>query len=258
MLSFENNFQKKYLVLSVDEPFEISSTKDIMTLREEWLKGLNSWHSPYKAIVDCTNLIVKYDDESKEKMEKAFARMLKLLSGLFMKKAVGFGFDKTKGHELLPFEVVEEKDKAFELCSIRVANVKKSDLDFRSSIQVQNHFNQHVMEVTFLAKAELDDLKKLAMFKSKVTNNLMQWHSAWSLLIDVTELEMSEDLFEHFDRAMKYFEGFFLKKVIGYGPSKSKFPFKVYRSRHRAAAELEASGHFSADEVRCRSGNPKE
>ena len=161
-------------------------------------------------------------------------------------------------HDLLPFEVVSEKEKAFEVCSIRFSNAKKSDLDFRSSIQVQNHFNQHVMELSFLSKANLDDLKKMTILKAKISNNLMQWHSAWSLLIDVSELEMDEKLFENFDRTMSYFQGFFLKKVIGYGVSKSKFPFKVYRSRHKAAAELEANGHFSADEVRCRSGSTKD
>ena len=50
------------------------------------------------------------------------------------------------------------------------------------------------MEITFANKAVMDDLKKFTMLKSKITNNLMQWHSAWSLLIDVTELEMSESL----------------------------------------------------------------
>lgn len=258
MLEFENNFQKKYLVLSIKEPFTISSPKDVMTLREEWLKGLSSWHSPYKAVVDCSNLIIKPETDTDEKVVKALNRMLKLLSGLFLKKAVGFGFDESKGHSLIPFEVVESQEEAFDKCGIRFKNSKKSDLDFRSSIQVQNHFNQHVMEVTFANKAVMDDLKKFSMLKSKITNNLMQWHSAWNLLIDVTDLEMSEELAPHFDRMVNYFQGLFLKKVMGYGPSKSKFPFKVYRSRHRAAAELEASGHFSADEVRCRSGKPNE
>ena len=87
MLEFENNFQKKYLVLSIKEPFTISAPKDVMTLRETWLQGLNSWHSPYKAVVDCSNLIIKPEAEAEEKC-KALDRMLKLLGGLFMKKAV--------------------------------------------------------------------------------------------------------------------------------------------------------------------------
>lgn len=258
MLEFENNFQKKYLVLSFKETFTIRTPKDVMTLRENWLQGLNSWHSPYKAVVDCTNLIIAPEPNNEEKIVKALDRMFKLLSGLFLKKAVGFGFEKDKGHNLIPFDVTTSKQEAFEKCGIRFKDSKKSDLDFRSSIQIQNHFNQHVMEVTFANKAVMDDLKKFGMLKSKITNNLMQWHSAWNLLIDVTELEMSEELAPHFERMVNYFQGLFLKKVIGYGPSKSPFPFKVYRSRHRAAADLEASGHFSADEVRCRSGKPNE
>ena len=67
-----------------------------MTLRENWLQGLNSWHSPYKAVVDCTNLIIAPEPNNEEKLVKALDRMLKLLSGLFLKKLLALVLKKTR------------------------------------------------------------------------------------------------------------------------------------------------------------------
>ena len=111
------------------------------------------------------------------------------------------------------------------------------------------------MELSFDRDEVVDERSKILALKSKITNNLMQWHSSWSLLIDCTHIEFSPDLSEDVDSMFKFFKGFFMKEVIGYSPKNKDldYPFKVYRSRHSAAGRLEHEGNFSGEDANCQS-----
>ena len=250
-LVFEHNYQQKYMELSFEGSVQLKSTDDVMNLRQQWLGGLSSWHSPYKAIIDGSQLSLSADAE--DDLKGALGRMETLLKGFFLKKAVIYGLsDELK--ELFPFECTEGREEAFDKAGLR-AGKKRSSTDFRSMITLQNHFQQHVMELSFESDVKLDSKEKLMTLRSKITNNLMQWHSAWNLLIDCTHLEFSEEFEPEFQSMTKFFKGFFLKEVLGYSP-KSKdlsYPFKVYRSRHNAAGRLEFEGNFSGEEANCQS-----
>jgi len=249
-LKIENDFQQKIMQQYFDEPFVIANSKDVLKWRTEWMNALKMWHSPYKALIDCTNLDIKSDVESNK---RDLERMVKFFEGFYLKKVVGFGYDVGKGHDLLPFPVYKTEEEGCKEIGIRTALQKPAAGDFRSNIQIQNHFKQHSMEITFNESVAIDSKEKLQQFRDKITNNLRQWHSKWNLLIDCSNLEMTQEVGEDFKSMVRYFSGLFLKKVVGYSPKgdKSQYPFEVYRVRHKAAAVLEAEGAFSGDEADC-------
>ena len=110
------------------------------------------------------------------------------------------------------------------------------------------------MELNFAEDVVIDDKEKVEILKSKITNNLMQWHSAWNLMIDCSNLEMNPDINSEFERMLTFF-GDSLKETLGYSPrsKESQYPFKVYRSRHNAAGRLENEGNVSGDDANCQS-----
>lgn len=250
-LDFENDFQQKIMLQTFAVGSTISTSKDVLAWRQAWMGALKSWHSPYKAVIDCTNLMIAGDEAA---LKKDLERVVKFFEGFYLKKIVGFGFDGGKGHELLPFKVVVTEDEANHDIGIRTRIGAKGDAaDFRSLIQIQNHFRQHTMEVTMGMPAVFDSKEKLQHLRDKITNNLRQWHSKWNLLFDCTNLRVSPELKADFQAMLVYFNGLYLKKVVGYGiqANKEQYPFELFRARHNAAARLEAEGAFSGDEADC-------
>jgi hypothetical protein len=248
-IEFENDFQQKIMLQTFTEATLIASKADVLKWRTTWMNALTKWHSPYKLVVDATNLTLEGDDVKAE-LEVA----LKFFNGFFLKKAVAFGLDTAKGHELLPFEAVSSKEDAYQKIGLRLQK-ERDPTDFRSNIQIQNHFRQHVMELSFIDPVVISNVDQINVLKSKMTNNLMQWHSKWSLLVDCTNMEVDPEIHPEFEKIFKFFRGFFMKEVLGYSPKgkKETYPFVAYRSRHKAAGQLEGEGNFSGDDADCLS-----
>ena len=237
-IEFENDFQKKVMLVSFAEPCLIETVEQVRQIRAAWTTALASWHSPYSALLDCTNLTITPKDDVKAEL----ARLILYLKGFFLKNIYGYGSAADKGHELLPFELQDEQ-AAME--RVGLSRVRRSGelADFRSLICIQNHFSQHIMELSFDSLVMINQTEQIQMIKSKMTSNLMQWHTAWNLLIDCTNLTISEELNADFQGLLGYFRAFFLKKTVGYAPPKDSihsinYPFNTYRSRHRAVALL--------------------
>lgn len=250
---FESNYQSKILEMQFEPSSLISSTKDILAWRSQWTQALSSWHSPYKALVDCTNLKIHTSAKDKD-INKALELMMSFFKGLFLKKIAGFGYKQDQGHDLLPFKVHETLEDAQKDLGVREKKDRKFD-DFRSTIQFDNHFKQHVIELSFAGPVKLDSSEKIKVLKSKLLNNLMLWHSSWSLIVDCSNLEMDTSIHPAFEDLKRSLKGFFLKNIVGYAPKSSKdsYPFPAYRARHRAAAELESEGNFSGEDANCAS-----
>lgn len=249
-IQIENDFQQKIMSQAFDAPWALGGDADVQIWRSAWMDGLKSWHSPYKLMVDCSNLTVKDDEATKKSLD----RMVKFFKGFFLREVIGFGKKDGQGHEFLPFEVKDTEEQAAEAVGIRVRTARAAT-DFRSTIQFQNHFRQHVIELNFSEPVKLTSKDQIATIRSKLTNTLMQWHSKWSLLVDCTNLEVDAAVKADLDRMLTVMKGFFMKTVIGYSPKgpKEQYPFEVYRSRHKAAAVLEGEGNFSGDEADCKS-----
>lgn len=249
-LAVDNNFQLKYMVQRFEEPTVLATAADVQAWRQAWLGALGSWHSPYKLAIDCSQLTVN-DDEA---VRKALDVMLRFFNGFHLRKVVGYGRDEARGHASLPFPVVATEDEAF--ADIGVRQLKTRDpTDFRSTIHLQNHFPTHVIELSFGEPVRIETKEQVLVLKSKLTNNLMQWHSKWSLLVDCTNLDIDPAVDKDLDSLFKTLRGFFMKTVIGYSPrtKEATYPFDVYRARHRAAAILEGEGNFSGDKADCQS-----
>jgi hypothetical protein len=182
--------------------------------------------------------------------------MMKFFEGLFLRSITGFGFDLAKGHNFAPFNIVSTFEDAQKEAGVRGMRDPHAPVDFRGAVQFQNHFAQHVIEMTFSEDVNIDSKEKIEIIKSKLTNNLMQWHSKWSLLIDCSRLQFSPSIKEDWGKMEKFFKGFFMKTSIGYSPlvgERDNYPFAVYRARHTAVAKLENEGMFMGNEALCRS-----
>ncbi len=250
-ISFEHDYQKKVMTMTFVEPFFVQSKADVLRWRSLWLQELKSWHSPYSVLVDCSRLRVADSPEVASELEI----MLRFFKGFFLKKAVGFGINQVDGAGRLPFEILPDEEAAAASVGLRRQAGPREKIEFRDLIQLQNHFQQHVVELSFSEPVEVNSKDMLQVLKSKLTNNLMQWHSKWSLIVDCTNLKITENLQDDFALVERYFRGFFLKSIVGYGanPAQQWFPFQVYRARHKAAAALENEGAFSGDAADCRS-----
>jgi hypothetical protein len=249
-IKFEHDFQQKIMLQVFTEPTSIESVADVNRWRSTWMQELKSWHSPYKCIVDCSNLKVTSSDA----ITDAFNRMIKFFEGLFLKTIVVFS-DKPDQISTLPFEKVNTFEEAQTKVGVRGMRSPNSPVDFRANILIQNHFAQHVVELSFAEDEVIGTKEQMLALKSKLTNNLMQWHSKWSLLLDCSKIEFDSSILGEWEPLNRYFTSFFMKAVVGYSPKGTieSYPFKVYRSRHKAVAGLEAEGLFMGNDAHCRS-----
>jgi hypothetical protein len=249
-IQFEHDYQAKVLSISFTDKTMLSKPKDIMMLRQRWLEALKTWHSPYKALLNLENLEIEDTPEIRDEL----ARMAKFLTGFFLKKAVAYNAG-SMDPAMLPFDVASTEEEALSKVGLRKRPGAREATDFRSSIQLTNDFQRQVVEMNFIAPAVVSSAEQAAQLKSKMTNNLMQWHSPWNLLIDCSQLTFADQGAAEFEKLLKYFKSFFLKAAVGYSPAgpKDSYPFKTYRARHKAVAELVPEGNFSADEANCRS-----
>lgn len=249
-VQIENDFQQKIMTQGFASPTVLATPADVQAWRSTWMSGLSSWHSPYKVLIDCSQLTVG-DDPA---VAKALDVMVRFFNGFFLRKIVGYGLTPGRGHEHLPFPVHATVEEAAVDLGIRQPKERVAT-DFRSTIQLQNHFQQHTIELNFAQPVVIETKEQVETLKSKLMNNLMQWHSKWSLIVDCANLEVAPDALPHMTKMLAVLKGFFMKQAIGYSPrgAKESYPFPVFRARHRAAAELEGEGNFSGDDANCRS-----
>lgn len=249
-VEFEHNYQQKLIIQKFLPDSQCLSAQDVLHWRQQWTKELTSWHSPYKTLVDVTHLSLSLD----EKMKTSLELMLRFFQGFFLRKISGFGFDDSQNHHLLPFKVFRTREEAEQDLGVRLPKGKEVG-DFRSSITLQNFFQQHCIELSFLTPTIIESDHQVKTLKEKMTNNLMQWHSKWTLIVDCSNLKFETPSFEPMTRMLKFFNGLHMKKAVGYNPSgnQESYPFPVFRSRHKAVVDIEGEGQTGGDEADCRS-----
>ncbi len=249
-VDFNSDYQKKILHIRFGEGTDLSTPEQVQELKTLWLKALKTWHSPYRALIDCQHLRFQVPQPLAQK--KALATLFAMLEKLFLKKALGFNLqDQYVGFEL-PFEIAASEDEARSRFGLDRAKVVKNE-NFRDLIQIDNHFRQYFMEVSFTLPAIFDDSAKIKILKDKIMNNLMQWHSPWTLLLDAANLEVKAELVEEFAKALGYFKSLFLQEIITYGQNQGEpLPFNHKRLRHVALNFIKAPGNAApAGEANC-------
>lgn len=246
-VTFENHLSARVVEIHFPDGLEISNSTDLAELKAAWAENLKKWHSPYTCLFDCRNFSVN------EANRKDFEKLISFFKNFFMKNIIGFC---TEGQPPAwsPFEVVEGYDAAVARTGLARGKGLTRDLDdLRSRIQIDNDFNAHVMEISFLAETHLKTAEDIAILKSKLQNILKMWHSPYSILFNCVNFEFSPEAAKEFSRLERFLRSFFCKNIIGYAPrgEKSSYPFPTFRSRHLAAAELEHSGIDSGAVANC-------
>lgn len=246
-VTFENHLSARVVEVQFPEGLKISTAQQLTELKTAWSENLKKWHSPYTCLFDCRKF------EIDEQCRKDFERLISFFKNFFMRNIIGFCNEGAKP-EWCPFEVIEGYDAAVTRTGLaRGAGLTRNLDDLRSRIQIDNDFNAHVMEISFLADTHLQTAADIQILKSKIHNILKMWHSPYSVLFNCVNLEFSSEAATEFVRLEKFLRSFFCKNIIGYAPraDKSTYPFPTFRSRHLAAAELEHSGIQSGAVANC-------
>jgi hypothetical protein len=244
---FENHFSARVVEVLFPDGLNIKTEQDLLYIKNEWVKNLKSWHSPYTCLFDCSNFQIN------KELIPQFNKMIQFFSNFFMRKIIGFCESSSELPEL-NFEIIVGYDNAKAKTNLVKDKFAKKDLEnFRSRILIDNDFNAHVIEVQFAIDTEINTKEDIGVLKDKLKNNLRQWHSPYSILINCVNCSFSQEAAEEFKIIEKFLKTFFCKQIIGYAPKVSKelYPFQTYRSRHLAAAELENNGLQSGAIANC-------
>lgn len=247
MVRIESHFSARVVEIFFDSGFQINSSDHLNTLKTAWMAELKKWHSPYTCLFDVRQLSV---DASQK---PAFDRLIKFFGQFHMKKILGFS-EAPVENDVWPFEVIVGYEAATQQTGLgREGGLKRNLEDLRSRISIDNDFNAHVMEISFLAPTRLETAADVLTLKSKVTNILRQWHSPYSVLFNCVNMTMSAEAFAAFGPFERFLKAFFCKQVLGYAPKddKDKYPFKTFRARHAAAGALDHEGLQSGAVANC-------
>ncbi len=247
-IQFESDFQKKILYISFPSKIVLAKKSQIDDWKKQWIEVLKSWHSPYKALIDFSNVEI----QNSEEIFSALKKMFDFFERFFLRKIAAWGISDKNLFKSIPCDCVETEEDALKILGLRERKHSASE-DFRSQIHIDNHFEQQSVELSFLSPSLLT-VDKLAILRSKLTNNLMLWHSQWSLIVDCSQLEIPDSSYVDFEKMLKFLKGFFLQDIVGYSPTSkdAKYPFTVYRSRHKAAAHIKGSGLESGRDAHCK------
>lgn len=252
-IGFEHDYRQKIMIQTFPENIHINEQSFLQIWRMQWMKELSGWHSPYKLLIEAQGSQLDLDADGL----KALKRMFDFFTAAHMRRAIAIDLNKSATISVsdLPFILAADRDEADSLLGVRTKKASTGAKDFRSLIQIESHFRQQVMEITFDDDVCFDTEEKLTVLRSKITNQLMLWHSAWNLMMDCSKADIDESLLPVFGGHLRALKGFFMKEIVGYGAKAEErhWPFKVYRARHRAAAALEKEGLFDAAIANCAS-----
>lgn len=246
-IEFENHFALKVVVIYFPEGFSITTENDLAELKNAWSKNLKSWHSPYTCLFDLRKFHVE------KNLAPQFDKLIAFFKNFFMRKIIGF-YDENSNKIPVNFDTVDNFELAAAQTGLaRNRNFEKKVTDLRSKIQFDNDFNAHVMEISFVAETEFITKEDMAVLKSKLQNNLMLWHSPYSIILNCINCTFSPEAKNEFVKIEKFLNSFFCKKIVGYAPKgeKETYPFTTFRSRHLAAGSLENNGLEAGDKANC-------
>ena len=244
---FEHHFQQRIMVQTLLHPLAEMDQVAQTAWKTQWTAELSKWHSPYALV-----LATKEKVASDASFWPVLASTSSFFKKFFLKKVVLCGdWQAPAGSDWV---IEAELDPALQKAGWRGKRAAEPS-DFRGQIQFENFFKQNVMELSFASQVLVDSADKIRVIKSKLTNQLMQWHSPWSLMVNCANLEVAGPQIAEMTEMLDSFKKLYMLKMIGYSPLRSKleYPFKVYRSRHKAAAELESSNAIAGDTANCSS-----
>ena len=250
-LHFEPDFQKKVLIISLTEQTQLDSPDQWQSLKDQWCENLKLWHTPYKACLDFSKLIIS--SESSE-LVAPFFKLIKFFNAFHLRKACIYGLDYSGE---LPIENLGSFEEAMEFLKVRTGRRMVYDPEsFRSVVMIENHLESHIVEVMFAREVVFDSAEKVGDLRGKLTTNLMHWHHSWYLLMDVSGASCTAESHKPLRQMLRFLEGFFMGKAFGYGKRAGEFgtdfPMKIFRTKHQAMVVIkklvDAEASETADE----------
>jgi hypothetical protein len=248
-IEFENYFSEKVIIIFYPNGLKIKNKRDLDEIKNAWIENLKAWHSPYTCLFDLRDF--NLDESLKDEFEK----MILFFKNFFMRKIIGFYNENSLKFDLKFDTVIGLENAVLRTGLSRKKEVPKDVLDLRKKIQIENDFNSHVIEVSFLSETEFLTPADLDILKSKLQNILMLWHTPYHILIHCSNCRFSEEAKHSFQKLEKFLKSFFCQSIVGYAPREEKnaYPFAVYRSRHLAARSLKSNNLQSGKVATCSS-----
>lgn len=106
-------------------------------------------------------------------------------------------------------------------------------------IEFENHFSARVVEIIFPDGFKVTTPEELEELKAAWKANLKSWHSPYTCLFDLRNFTLSQNMQNEFQKVIKFFGNFFMRKIIGFcdesSPS-SDFGFEIIAGYEKAAA----------------------
>lgn len=250
-IKFDNDYMKKVMIQTFGAGQQLSAKKDFVRWKAAWLQALASWHSPYKCLV-----VIPDDTEiDADVIAAELPAMVKFFTGFFMRKLVILSAADGWPTGIDGCEVFADNEAAMAAIGQKGPLPSATAKTLRQKLTLANDFQNQVVELAASEPVVLETVKDINILKAKLSNNLMQWHSPWNLVVDMANLQFAAGHSDEIAKLIRYLNGFFLKNAVGYGikVDLSSVPFKIYRSRHKALTHIESEGHGSSDVADCAS-----
>lgn len=130
----------------------------------------------------------------------------------------------------------------------------------KKKIEFENHFSLRVMEIIFPSGFQITKPQDLEELKAAWKDNLKFWHSPYTCLFDLRNFVLSETMGSDFERTIRFFQNFFMRKMVGFydlNSVKINVSFEVFENYEQAssAAGLNKEGGKLArnlDDLRSR------
>lgn len=83
-------------------------------------------------------------------------------------------------------------------------------------VRFENHLGEKVVEIFFENGFACDSAASLEELKRHWSENLKKWHSPYTCIFDCRKLRIAPELEASFARLIKFFQNFFMRKIIGF------------------------------------------
>ncbi len=108
-------------------------------------------------------------------------------------------------------------------------------------IVFENHFSLRVVEILFPDGLSIETQEDLLSLKSQWSQNLKSWHSPYTVLIDLRQFSLNEELLPGFQKIIRFFSNFHMRKIVGFVEESSSLPdvgFEIINGYEQAAVAV--------------------
>ena len=101
-------------------------------------------------------------------------------------------------------------------------------------IKFEHNYRQKIMTQKFERPFHFESKNDVLKWRQLWMNELSGWHSPYKVVVNFSgvRFEESEEIKNELDILVKFFKGFFMRKMVGYGISKdhSVLPIDIFES----------------------------